>query len=194
MNRIHQPNLFTAPASCSSEPELALNPEVLRAWQTRVLLHQQQQYQQQQECQPSQYQLFELEIVPARNPVPNPLLLPAQHLHFWRWPQPPQRGAALYFVYDHSLGEANDLLLYLGETGCADRRWKGEHDCKAYLAAYGEGLVRCGQKAQLSIRFWCDAPSSTRARRQVEQEQIRLWQPPFNKECRQRWQTPFQNS
>ena len=174
MNRIHQPNLFTAPASCSSEPELALNPEVLRAWQTRVLLHQQQQNQQQQECQPGQYQLFELEIAPARNPVPNPLLLPAQHLHFWRWPQPPQRGAALYFVYDHSLGAANDLLLYLGETGCADRRWKGE--------------------AQLSIRFWCDAPSSTRARRQVEQEQIRLWQPPFNKECRQRWQTPFQNS
>ena len=84
-------------------------------------------------------------------------------------------------------------MLYLGETCQADRRWKGEHDCKHYLAAYGETLVRCGQTPRLSIRFWCDAPRDTRRRRQLEQTQIRHWQPPFNKECRQRWQTPFQN-
>ena len=46
---------------------------------------------------------------------------------------------------------------------------------------------------RFDIRFWCDAPADARARRRVEQQQIRHWLPPFNKECRQRWQTPFQS-
>ena len=44
-----------------------------------------------------------------------------------------------------------ELLLYVGETCQADRRWKGEHDCKSYLAAYGEALVRCGQQPRFPI-------------------------------------------
>ena len=83
------------------------------------------------------------------------------------------------------------LLLYVGETLAADRRWKGEHDCKAYLAAYGEALQRCCLPPQLSIRFWSDAPTDTRARRTLEQALIQRWLPPFNKETRQRWSTPF---
>jgi hypothetical protein len=83
------------------------------------------------------------------------------------------------------------LLLYVGETGRADRRWKGEHDCKGYLAAYGEALGRADLSPMLSIRFWCDVPTQLRARRQLEQLLIRLWAPPFNKENRDRWATPF---
>ena len=86
---------------------------------------------------------------------------------------------------------ASPLLLYVGETGQADRRWKGEHDCKDYLAAYGEALLQVGLDCQLSIRFWSDAPTPTRQRRALEQALIRLWQPPFNKETRGRWATPF---
>ena len=142
-----------------------------------------------------------------------------QPLSFWRWPAAPQQGAALYFVMDrvraavldHSpgpslnssradapgaLGDSPDagsvpLLLYVGETARADRRWKGDHDCKAYLAAYSEALHRAGCTSQLSIRFWLDAPGATRARRAVEQALIQRWLPPFNKETRQRWATPF---
>ena len=193
MSKVHQPSLFKGIAGGSTAAELQLGLDALQAWQGRVLQYQQQQ---RKPCHPGQGQLFAIPCEPAipTAAVPDPLSLPAQHLQFWRWPAPPQRGAALYFVFDHSLGAGNDLLLYLGETCQADRRWKGEHDCKAYLASYGEGLVRCGQLPQLSIRFWCDAPSNTRARRLLELEQIQLWQPPFNKECRQRWQTPFQNS
>ena len=73
----------------------------------------------------------------------------------------------------------------------ADRRWKGEHDCKAYLAAYGEALQRCGMAHQLSIRFCSDVPRTTKARRGLEQALIQHWLPPFNKETRQRWATPF---
>jgi hypothetical protein len=121
----------------------------------------------------------------------DPLALVAQPLQFWRWPEAPQTGAALYFVVDRPSHLASPLLLYVGETGQADRRWKGEHDCKDYLAAYGEALQQVGLEGQLSIRFWCDAPALTRQRRSLEQALIRLWQPPFNTETRGRWATPF---
>ena len=121
----------------------------------------------------------------------DPLALVAQPLQFWRWPEAPQRGAALYFVVDRPSHLASPLLLYVGETGSADRRWKGEHDCKDYLAAYGAALQQVGMGCQLSIRFWSDAPAATRQRRALEQALIRLWQPPFNKETRGRWATPF---
>ena len=146
-------------------------------------------FQQQQRQQPSnnaQGSLFG-QHEPSKAP-PEPLSLAPQHLQFWRWPDSLQQGAALYFVFDHSRGDGQELLLYVGETCQADRRWKGEHDCKSYLAAYGEALVRCGQQPRFTIRFWCDAPADARARRRVEQQQIRHWLPPFNKECRQRWQ------
>ncbi len=121
----------------------------------------------------------------------DPLSLRAQSLSFWRWPSAPQRGAAIYLVLDRPEGSATPLVLYVGETGCADRRWKGEHDCKIYLAAYSEALGKAGLATAPSIRFWCDVPEAIRARRALEQALIRRWLPPFNKESRERWVTPF---
>ena len=121
----------------------------------------------------------------------NPLELTPLALDFWRWPQPPHRGASLYFVFDRPDPLAWPLLLYVGETGRADHRWKGEHDCKGYLAAYAEALGRVDLSPMLSIRFWCDVPTQRRSRRQLEQLLIRRWAPPFNKENRDRWATPF---
>ncbi|MFO7629938.1 MAG: GIY-YIG nuclease family protein [Prochlorococcaceae cyanobacterium] len=121
----------------------------------------------------------------------NPHSLRDQHLQFWRWPNPPQHGAALYLVLDRQARLSHPLLLYVGETGQADRRWKGEHDCKGYLAAYSEALHGAGLNCQLSIRFWSDVPAAIRPRRALEQALIRRWQPPFNKETRGRWATPF---
>jgi len=121
----------------------------------------------------------------------DPLALAAQHLQFWRWPERQADGAALYFVLDRPPHLDGALLLYVGETAEADRRWRGEHDCKSYLAAYGEALQQVGLGHQLSIRFWNDAPAQLRARRALEQALIRHWLPPFNKETRGRWATPF---
>ena len=121
----------------------------------------------------------------------NPLRLSPQTLHFWRWPTPPQQGAALYFVIDQAPVVQSPLILYVGETCEAGRRWKGEHDCKAYLAAYSDALAKASLSSRLSIRFDLDVPSSTRARRALELALIRHWQPPFNKETRGRWATPF---
>lgn len=121
----------------------------------------------------------------------DPLALAPQSLSFWRWPRAPQQGAALYLVLDRPADPAPPLLLYVGETGRADRRWKGDHDCKSYLAAYGEALAAAGLEARLSIRFWLDVPAAIAPRRALEQALIRRWLPPFNKETRGRWATPF---
>ena len=121
----------------------------------------------------------------------DPLSLEAQSLSFWRWPAAPHQGAAVYLVLDRPPQLSEPLLLYVGETGRADRRWKGDHDCKSYLAAYSEALRRSELEPRLSIRFWCDAPAGIAERRAIEQALIRLWLPPFNKETRERWSTPF---
>ncbi|MCX5938989.1 MAG: GIY-YIG nuclease family protein, partial [Cyanobium sp. LacPavin_0920_WC12_MAG_62_9] len=112
----------------------------------------------------------------------NPLDLRPQALSFWRWPQAPQQGAALYFVLDQPSPPSSPLLLYVGETGRADQRWKGEHDCKSYLAAYSEALGKANLSLQLSIRFWLDVPAQVKPRRALEQALIQSWLPPFNKE------------
>jgi hypothetical protein len=122
----------------------------------------------------------------------NPLNLQPQPLSFWRWPSPGHHGAALYFVLDRPEQLTLPLLLYVGETARAEQRWKGEHDCKAYLAAYGDALHKAGLSSRLSICFWSDVPTETRARRRLERALIQRWQPPFNKETRGRWATPFQ--
>ncbi|MEY4297082.1 MAG: hypothetical protein RLZZ423_261 [Cyanobacteriota bacterium] len=121
----------------------------------------------------------------------DPLALAARHLQFWRWPEGGPGEAALYFVLDRPPHLEAPLLLYVGETAQAERRWKGEHDCKGYLAAYGEALQQAQLGSGLSIRFWRDAPAELKARRALEQALIRHWLPPFNKETRGRWATPF---
>lgn len=121
----------------------------------------------------------------------NPLTLTPLPLNFWRWPTSPQAGAAIYLVLDRPAALEQPLLLYIGETMAADKRWKGEHDCKSYLAAYSEALQSCGLTQRLSIRFCSDVPRTTRMRRAMEQQLIQRWLPPFNKETRQRWATPF---
>ena len=120
-----------------------------------------------------------------------PLALPAETLSFWRWPQAPHAGPALYLVLDRPAHLPHPLLLYVGETARADRRWKGAHDCKSYLAAYREALAKADLTSLLSIRFWCEAPQPTAERRALELALIQRWKPPFNKETRGRWCTPF---
>jgi hypothetical protein len=174
-----------------------LPPPLLRhqllAWQARVGAHQGPLFARQDAAPPAQGLLFD-PAPPAAAGDPaalDPLALAPQSLSFWRWPSAPHRGAALYLVLDRPADPSPPLLLYVGETGRADRRWKGDHDCKSYLAAYGEALAAAQLPARLSIRFWLDVPAAIGARRALEQALIRRWLPPFNKETRGRWATPF---
>lgn len=168
--------------------ELAITATQLRRWQQRVHAFQAPLFA---PTPPDALQGAFFEA--AQDPLASfdPLQLKPLPLSFWRWPEGPHQGAALYFVMDRPADLAQPLLLYIGETIAADRRWKGEHDCKAYLAAYQEACMACGLRCSTSIRFWGDVPRATRARRQLEQTLIQRWQPPFNKETRERWATPF---
>lgn len=187
-----QGDLFelTSQASEAGEsPELEITAPQLRRWQQRVHAFQAPLFH------PTPQDALQGALFGATNdPLADfdPLKLKALPLSFWRWPQGPHQGAALYLVMDRPADLEQPLLLYIGETIAADRRWKGAHDCKAYLAAYQEACMDCGLRCSTSIRFWSDVPRATRARRQLEQTLIQRWQPPFNKETRERWSTPFQ--
>jgi hypothetical protein len=183
----------TAELNGGAPAELTLLRRQLLDWQERVAGLQASQADEQVASQ-GLLALLEPgppESQPAAAPAIDPFSLAAQSLSFWRWPSPPVQGAAIYFVVDRPPHLQAPLLLYVGETGRADRRWKGEHDCKSYLAAYNDALRRSELSAQLSIRFWSDVPAAIRPRRALEQALIRRWLPPFNKETRERWATPF---
>jgi hypothetical protein len=171
--------------------ELPLLAHQLLAWQRLVASHQGPLFAG-AAMAPLQANLFAADPSPeAQAAAFDPLALRPQPRSFWRWPQAPQAGAAIYLVIDRPPGLEQPLVLYVGETGRADRRWKGEHDCKRYLTAYGEALAKAALEGRPSIRFWLDVPAAIQPRRALEQALIRRWLPPFNKETRQRWATPF---
>ena len=185
-----QRDLFAAaPRTVTPTADLPLLPEQLKHWQ--LLLHAHQAPLFRGETTPdSQTDLFNA-TAPDTTAAIDPLAFTPLPMSFWRWPDCPHQGAAIYLVMDRPDHLEQPLLLYVGETLSANRRWKGDHDCKGYLSAYGEALQQAGMSHQLSIRFCTDVPKATRARRSLEQKLIQRWLPPFNKETRRRWATPF---
>jgi len=169
--------------------DIELSKEILIAWQKRIYDFQVNLFQKKESID-KQKSLFNNNSIAQIDAI-NPLNLSPLALSFWRLQTCPQKGPALYFVMDQPKNLESPLLLYIGETIAAERRWKGEHDCKTYLSGYSEALSMASIRYQLSIRFWNDVPSETKHRRQIEQFLIKKWQPPFNKETRDRWKTPF---
>ena len=172
-----------------SNNEIILSEQLIKNWQNKIITYQKDLFKgvelgyQQVSLFPSKTKELAQHFQPLRlTPLP---------LSFWRWPNSSHSGPAIYIVMDRPYGNEKYLMLYIGETVAAEQRWKGEHDCKAYLSNYCEALRFNGLKSQLSIRFWTDVPKQTKARRRLEQDLIQTWLPPFNKETRNRWETPF---
>ena len=183
MNRSKgQGKLFTNEGHSSdratSHAEISLGKDLLTSWQEKIQNYQAKFFKGLPSIhkQGSLFNNFENPSIESFEP----LKLTPLPLSFWRWPEAPNYGAAIYLVMDRLENSESHILLYIGETIAADRRWKGEHDCKAYLAAYSEAMSRAGIKSQLSIRFWSDVPEHTKSRRAIEQQLIRQWLPPFN--------------
>ena len=122
----------------------------------------------------------------------DPFSLQPLSLNFWRTNQHIHNGPAMYFVIDNML--SSKVILYIGETNSANKRWKGEHDCKNYLMNYKEALAHNNLSSHQDIRFFLDVPKEVKLRRKLEQQLIYLWLPPFNKETRDRWKTTFTNN
>ena len=122
----------------------------------------------------------------------DPFSLQPLSLNFWRTNQHIHNGPAMYFVIDTMV--SSKIILYIGETNSANKRWKGDHDCKNYLTNYKEALAQNNLSSHQDIRFYLDVPKEVKLRRKLEQQLIYLWLPPFNKETRDRWTTTFTNN
>ena len=122
----------------------------------------------------------------------DPFLLQPLSLSFWRADKYVHDGPAMYFVIDTM--KDSKIILYIGETNSANKRWKGYHDCKNYLSNYKETLASNNLSSHQDIRFFLDVPKEVKLRRKLEQKLIYLWLPPFNKETRNRWSTTFTNN
>ena len=172
-----------------SYEDIHINKEIINEWQQKIINHQSPifKYGYKNINQPS---LFE-SLSEESNETLNPLDLSPLPLSFWRWPKTIHKGPAIYFVMDTLTNSDKVIILYIGETISAEKRWKGEHDCKNYLSNYSETLQKAKLTTKLNIRFWLDVPISTKKRRQLEQNLIQTWLPPFNKETRGVWATPF---
>ena len=144
----------------------------------------------------NQNNIFQHSIIPENDNIYHerihPFSLQGLSLNFWRTNQFVHNGPAMYFVIDTI--SSSQIILYIGETNSANKRWKGEHDCKNYLSNYKEALTYNNLTNQLDIRFFLDVPKEAKLRRRLEQKLIYLWKPPFNKETRNRWSTTFTNN
>ncbi len=176
--------------------ELFLSADFLIQWHKRLQAHQKTFFKG-KDFSHKQSSLFALDLDSEEGEINqivntlNPLSLSPLPISFWRTNNQHHKGPAIYFVTDLPEHLDTPILLYIGETVAAEKRWKGEHDCKRYIAAYSEALSRTSLTAKLSIRFLTDVPRSTKSRRKLERLLIEKWLPPFNKESRSLWGSPF---
>jgi len=172
-----------------NENNLKIKCETLTEWRNKIHIHQLKISKDidktlQQTILPIKKNLNEKKI--------DPFSLQPLSLNFWRTNQHIHNGPAMYFVIDNM--ESSQIILYVGETNSANKRWKGEHDCKNYLMNYKEALAQNNLSSHQDIRFFLDVPKEVKLRRKLEQQLIYLWLPPFNKETRERWTTTFTNN
>ena len=169
--------------------DVFIQKEIIKEWQEKVINHQSLFFKSNYKdvTQPSLFESISDEL----NETFNPIQLTPLPLSFWRWPKAMHQGPAVYFVMDKVINSEENIILYIGETISAEKRWKGEHDCKNYLSSYSDTLQKANMTPKLNIRFWLDVPIKTKERRKLEQKLIQTWLPPFNKETRGIWATPF---
>ena len=149
---------------------LKIKGEILTEWRNRIYNHQ---------CKISKdthNKTMHQTILPI-NTISNerkidPFSLQPLSLNFWRTNQYIHNGPAMYFVIDSM--ESSKIILYIGETNSANKRWKGEHDCKNYLMNYREALAHNKLSSHQDIRFFLDVPKEVKLRRKLEQQLIYL--------------------
>ena len=169
--------------------DISLKEKIIKDWQAKIINHQSPIFKSNFK-DVTQTSLFK-SIPDKLNETFNPTYLRPLPLNFWKWPKTMHKGPAVYFVMDQIINSQENIILYIGETISAEKRWKGEHDCKNYLSTYSDTLQKANVTTKLNIRFWLDVPIKTKKRRELEQKLIQTWLPPFNKETRGIWATPF---
>ena len=152
--------------------DVFIDKKIIKEWQAKIITHQSPIFKS-GHIDVNQYSLFESSS-DELNASFNPIELTPLPLSFWRWPKAMHEGPAVYFVMDEIIDSGENIILYIGETTSAEKRWKGEHDCKDYLSSYSDSLHKANVKTKLSIRFWLDVPTKTKERRKLEQKLTKL--------------------
>ncbi len=161
-----------------------MSHEALLGWKSHIFDYQQKV---RQSKPPQQVTLFDLAPAHCDPDKIDPLQLEVRSLSFWRVPADSSGDACLYFVVD----SAANLILYVGETCRSNKRWKGLHGCKDYIASYQDLHYRYKLQTAVNIAFWWDTPTDRKSRQELEQALIQKWKSPFNKEMWERWGQPF---
>ena len=173
-----------------SSNNLKVSSKTLITWRNRISDYQSKI------VEDNQNNIFQHSLISEKDNIHHerihPFSLQGLSLNFWRTNQYVHNGPAMYFVIDN-MG-STQIILYIGETNSANKRWKGEHDCKNYITNYKEALAHINLSSHQDIRFFLDVPKEAKLRRKLEQQLIYLWLPPFNKETRNRWKTTFTNN
>ena len=161
---------------------LKIKGEILTEWRNRIHNH---QFKISKDANNKTFRQTSLPInkISIERKI-DPFSLQPLSLNFWRTNQYIHNGPAMYFVIDSM--ESSKIILYIGETSLANKRWKGEHDCKNYLRNYKEALDHNDLSSHQDIRFVLDVPKEAKLRRKLEHEPIYLWIPPLNKVTRER--------
>ncbi len=180
-----QLNLFSKiPTSTDKQQQLVMDANTLEQWKSQIFDYQQQT----RSLNPHQQTtLFDLTPSHCDPDKIDPFNLKVRSLAFWRMPADSHGDSCLYFVIDNQV----PLLLYVGETCRSNKRWKGIHDCKDYIASYLDLHYKYKLQTAVNIAFWWDAPTDRRSRQQLELKLILKWRSPFNKENWEKWGQPF---
>ena len=192
--QIRQSELFNSKINTSANlpysNDLKVKRKTLMIWRNKIYDHQSKILENKQPINYQQSLLTEIKNFDYKKI--NPFSLQPLSLNFWRTNQSVHQGPAMYFVIDNMVN--SKIILYIGETNSANKRWKGSHDCKNYLVNYKEAIASNNLKSHQDIRFFLDVPREVKLRRKLEHNLIYLWLPPFNKETRERWATTFTNN
>ena len=143
---------------------LKIKGKILTEWRNRIYNH---QYKISKDTHNKNLHQTNLPINTISNERKiDPFSLQPLSLNFWRTNQYIHNGPAMYFVIDSM--ESSKIILYIGETNSANKRWKGEHDCKNYLLNYKEALAHNKLSSHQDIRFFLDVPKEVKLRRKLE--------------------------
>lgn len=164
---------------------LEMDRDRLLEWKTQIAAFQQTVRVEQPDEQGSLFQLDQQTVNPT---AVDPFYLTLYNFFFFEWPADRHPGKpCIYFVIDTHV----PLILYIGETCKANKRWKGIHDCKRYVLNYQSLHYRHQLKTTINTAFYWNTPSEVRPRQRLESGLIYRWRSPFNKENWDFWNTPF---
>ena len=108
----------------STFQDINIDKKIIIEWQKKIIQHQSPifKYSYQNVNQTS---LFECDSEESQKTL-NPIELTPLALSFWRWPKTMSKGPAVYYVMDKIINSDENIILYIGETISAEKRWKGE--------------------------------------------------------------------